>query len=143
MLDNIDFDDGIIINDNDGIITVNNLENASIRASYKRLPQNVYDYYKTIKNELLTNNKVLSRTYVGKECFYVDADTIAKFNIIDNELYFYAKLSPEDRGRTEFFETPNHNVDPNQVLTLVILKKDADLKSALELVYSLKQKYNI
>lgn len=136
------FDDSVFVEDYDGIITVRNLEAASIRARLERLPAKVYEYYEKIKNALTTSEKVLNRTYVGKDCFFVDADTVAKFNVVDDELHFYAKVSPAERGKSGHYKTPAHNVDESNVSTMVILKTDGDLRAALDLIYCLKQKYD-
>jgi hypothetical protein len=142
MSDNFEnFDDGVFIEDRDGIITVHNIENASIRAQKERLPSKVYSYYQNIKAALLSSDKVQNRTYFGKECFYIKEETIAKFNIVDGELYFYLKLTPQDRNSVDSFNRPVHNVDQDKVLTLVVVNSDKDEKKAIELIYLLKQKY--
>lgn len=143
FMSNMDREDSVFIEDSAGFITIDNLKDASIRAQMEKLPTKVYSYYKTIKEALTTNNKVLSRIYIGKECFYVSSETIAKFNIIDNQLYFYAKLTPDEIGQTTFFSPTTHNVDLDKVLTLIIVTSEKDFKKALELVFVLKQKYCI
>ena len=144
MSENIEnFDDGVFIQDNDGIVTVHNIENASIRAQMEKLPNKVYSYYQNIKSALLSSDKVQNRTYLGKECFYVKEETIAKFNIINGSLYFYVKLTPQDTGTVSFFNRPTHIVEPDKVLTLVVVNGDKDEKKSLSLVNLLKQKYNI
>jgi hypothetical protein len=143
MSDNFEnFEDGVFIEDRDGIITVHNIENASIRAQMEKLQKNVYSYYQNIKAALLSNGKVQNRTYLGKECFYIKEDTVAKFNIVDGKLYFYVKLAPSDTGSVGSFKRPNHNVDQDRVLTLVVVNGDKDEKKALQLVNLLMQKYN-
>ena len=136
------FDDGIYMEDKEGQTTVHNLNNVSYRVQINNLSEKVFGYYERIKNELLAYNNVISRIYVAKECFYIGADTVAKFNLVGNDLYFFIKVNPADNGRAALFNTPNHNVNEDKVFTLVRLNGDIVFQKAQGLIRVLMSKYD-
>lgn len=142
-MDRDNFEDGIFIEDRDGQAVVHNLDNVSFRVQINNLSEKHHSYYEKIKNELLAYDNVISRIYVAKECFYIGTDTVAKFNLVDNELYLYIKINPADNGREVLFRMPNHIVNDNNVSTLLIVNSEKVCKHAIDLIHLLMNKYNI
>lgn len=136
-----DFDDGVYIEDKDGIVTVHNLDKVSYRAQINNLSDKVMGYYKELKALLLSYKCVTERVYIGKDSYFIGADAVAKFNIVDNQLYFYIKINPADVGRTDCFCTPQHQINAELVFTMFNINTEVVFKQACSLINVLMNKY--
>lgn len=133
--------EGIYTEEVEGIVRVRNLEKASFRSLLETLPDNIFEYYDLVKQELLSYPSVVDRIYVGKECFFLDTDTIAKFNITDGKLYFYVKFNPQEEGKSKHFKKPLHFVNKDLVYTRLELNNASSCKRARNIISQMMAKY--
>lgn len=132
------------VDEKDNDVRILSRYNRSFKAKLIQSEAQVKDYYKVVKNHLLSYKKVHARMSWSLETFSFSRNPLAKLTIRGKTLTLYLALDPNDYEGTKYnFEDVSDIVKYQSVPLQFKIKSDRKLKYSLELIDDLMKKYEI
>ena len=104
----------------------------------------VQDFYTDLKNELLGYRGIRSRISWDDETFAYEGESLAKINIVDNNVELYLALNCEEYLDSRFiFKDVSKNPKYANTPLKVVIKRYNDMQSALELIAEMMEQLGI